>query len=112
MVSDYIMRFNLNDADKPRYDVPKDFVNKPGVADDKRLTRVGFKYSTEPFSFSLSDYQDPTNVYVNTKGNTLTFMDKYIQMDFTLPSQRIFGFGERVHQFLLTEGTYTMWASG
>jgi len=24
-------------------------------------------------------------------------MDKYIQMDFKLPSQRIFGFGERVH---------------
>ena len=33
-------------------------------------------------------------------------------MDFTLPSQRVFGFGERVGDFLLSEGTYTMWANG
>lgn len=38
--------------------------------------------------------------------------DKFIQVDFLLPSQRIFGFGERVHDFLLVEGTYTMWATG
>lgn len=29
MVSDYVMRLQLTDADKPRYDVPADFVNKP-----------------------------------------------------------------------------------
>lgn len=39
-------------------------------------------------------------------------MDKFIQMDFILPSQRIFGLGERVREFQLTEGTWTMWASG
>lgn len=33
-------------------------------------------------------------------------------MDFILPSQRIFGFGERVREFQLTEGTWTMWAIG
>lgn len=37
-------------------------------------------------------------------------MDKYIQMDFTLPSQNIYGLGERIHEFGLGEGTYTMWA--
>jgi len=56
MVSDFVMRLNLTDADKPRYDVPKDFVNKPGVNIAKRLSRVGFKFNKEPFSFSLSDY--------------------------------------------------------
>jgi alpha-glucosidase (family GH31 glycosyl hydrolase) len=39
-------------------------------------------------------------------------MDKYIQMDFQLPSQRIFGLGERNREFGLTEGTWTMWAVG
>jgi alpha-glucosidase (family GH31 glycosyl hydrolase) len=39
-------------------------------------------------------------------------MDKYIQMDFELSSDKVFGFGERVHEFQLNEGTYTMWASG
>lgn len=39
-------------------------------------------------------------------------MDKYIQMDMILPSQRIYGLGERVREFNLSEGTWTMWASG
>jgi hypothetical protein len=39
-------------------------------------------------------------------------MDKYIQMDFILPSNRIFGFGERIHEFQLKEGAWTMWANG
>ena len=39
-------------------------------------------------------------------------MDKFIQMDFRLPSQRVFGFGERIRDFQLDEGTWTMWAIG
>lgn len=39
-------------------------------------------------------------------------MDKFIQMDFLLPSQRLYGFGERIHDFQLDEGTWTMWAIG
>ena len=39
----------------------------------------------------------------------MVFSDKYIQMDFTLPSQKIFGFGERVHSVGLGEGAWTMW---
>jgi hypothetical protein len=38
--------------------------------------------------------------------------DKYLQMDFKLPTQHLFGFGERNHEFKLSEGTWTMWASG
>jgi alpha-glucosidase (family GH31 glycosyl hydrolase) len=39
-------------------------------------------------------------------------MDKFIQMDFNLPSQRIYGFGERIHEFALGEGAWNMWADG
>lgn len=39
-------------------------------------------------------------------------MDKYIQMDMRLPTQRIYGLGERKREFQLTEGTWTMWANG
>lgn len=31
-------------------------------------------------------------------------------MDLQLPSQRVFGLGERFHEFALGEGTWTMWA--
>jgi alpha-glucosidase (family GH31 glycosyl hydrolase) len=39
-------------------------------------------------------------------------INKFTQMDFLLPSQRLYGFGERVHSFPLEAGTYTMWAQG
>lgn len=38
--------------------------------------------------------------------------DKYMQIDFKLPTQRIYGFGERQREFTLGEGTWTMWANG
>jgi alpha-glucosidase len=37
--------------------------------------------------------------------------DKYIQLDLQLPSQRIYGLGERQHEFTIGEGTWTMWAN-
>jgi len=55
---------------------------------------------------------DRSNVFIDTKGQNLVFSDKYIQMDFTLPSKRQYGFGERNHAFRLKEGAWGMWASG
>ena len=51
-------------------------------------------------------------MYVDTEGLNLAYMDKYIQMDFKLPSQRVFGLGERVREFNLKSGTWTMWSNG
>jgi len=39
-------------------------------------------------------------------------MDKFIQLDFNVPSQNIYGFGERIHEFALKEGVWNMWAHG
>ena len=33
-------------------------------------------------------------------------------MDYILPSNRVYGLGDRVHEFRLDEGAFTMWASG
>jgi alpha-glucosidase (family GH31 glycosyl hydrolase) len=60
----------------------------------------------------VTDVKDPQNWIVNTIGQTLIFADKYIQMDLLLPTQRIYGLGDRHHEFLLSEGAYTMWTSG
>ena len=37
-------------------------------------------------------------------------MDKYKQMDMILPTQKVYGLGERHREFELNEGTWTMWA--
>jgi len=56
--------------------------------------------------------KDPNNWILNSINQTLLFADKYIQMDLLLPSQRIYGLGDRHKEFILNEGAYTMWTSG
>lgn len=81
-----VARFTLTDNDNARFSIPEEILGKPKANPTMRLEMLGFKYNANPFSFSFSDVTDPTNVYVDTSKNTLVFMDKYIQMDFTLPS--------------------------
>jgi hypothetical protein len=63
-----------------------------------RLDMLGFSMNNKNFSFTFSD-PVTNDVFITTKDSTLVFMDKYIQMDFILPSQRMFGFGERIREF-------------
>ena len=78
-----------------------------------RLDQVGLKVKSNPFSFSFNDERaQSSQELLSTEGQSLFLMDKYLQMDFKLPSQRIFGLGERNREFLLEEGTWTMWAVG
>jgi len=54
-----------------------------------------------PFGFKIgSTYTDET--LISTIGETVYLMDKYMQVDFNLPSQRVFGLGERNREFALT----------
>jgi alpha-glucosidase (family GH31 glycosyl hydrolase) len=77
-----------------------------------RLDMVGFKMSPlGTFEFSFSDPQNG-QTFIDNKNCSLVYMDKFIQMDFNLPSQNIFGLGERIHEFALKEGAWNMWAHG
>lgn len=40
------------------------------------------------------------------------FQDKYIQLDMKVATQKIYGFGERMRNFSLSEGAWTMWTNG
>jgi hypothetical protein len=71
-----------------------------------------FNPANDSFGFKMVDNKDPTNVLLSTMGQTLLFSDKYIQMDYTLPSQYVYGLGDRIHEFRLNEGAFTMWSSG
>lgn len=92
-------RLMLSDDDKPsgRFTIPDNVVPKKDPNRSMRLEMLGFDFSINPFYFSFSDVVDGST-YVTTKDMTLVMMDKFIQVDFLLPSQRIFGFGERVHK--------------
>lgn len=66
---------------------------------------------SSPFGFEFKNSKDGKTL-VSTKDTSLIMMDKYIQIDLTLPSRYVYGLGERHREFLLKEGTWTMWADG
>ena len=102
----------ITDADSDRFAIPESAFKTDEGDLMQRMDVVGFKYSLRPFGFSFSDPKEPTNVFFDTTNQTLVFTDKFIQMDIVLPTQRLFGLGERVHELQLQEGTWTMWATG
>ena len=40
----------------------------------------------------------------------LMYMDKFLQISFLVDGQRVFGYGERVSNFFLDDGTYTLYS--
>ena len=112
MIKWRLAHLTLTDDTKARYSIPEQAVKKPVGDDTMRLDMLGFHYSHDPFFISFNDTRNKSNWFLSTFNQSLVFMDKFIQMDFLLPSQRLFGLGERVHDFQLDEGTWTMWAVG
>ena len=68
----------LTDANKGRFSIPEEVVNKPKLNPAMRLEAIGLKVKMNPFSFSFSDVRDSSNVFINTSNTTLVFLDKYI----------------------------------
>eukprot|EP00178_Gracilaria_changii_P012449 TRINITY_DN35247_c0_g1_i1.p2 TRINITY_DN35247_c0_g1~~TRINITY_DN35247_c0_g1_i1.p2 ORF type:complete len:182 (+),score=25.34 TRINITY_DN35247_c0_g1_i1:192-737(+) len=99
-------------GDQNAHSIPESVVPQPAIDKSLLLTEVGFsvEYGTKtPLSFSLRHDDNAEHDWVSTKDATLVFAEKYIQMDFILPSDEIYGFGERVHETGLKQGAWTMW---
>ena len=62
----------------------------------------------DEFAFRLINEDKKEFLYFNTSENFL-FSDTYISFQTKLSSDKIYGFGERTHDFKLGEGIYTMW---
>lgn len=77
----------IKDDESDRYSVPTVAVNNPDDNLDMRLDMTGFKFSSDgTFNFAFTDPLLAGNTFINTSDCTLVFMDKFIQMDFNLPS--------------------------
>ena len=62
----------------------------------------------DEFAFRLINEDKKEFLYFNTSENFL-FSDTFISFQTKLSSDKIYGFGERTHDFKLGEGIYTMW---
>jgi hypothetical protein len=55
---------------------------------------------------------DPNDVLIDTTDSQIFMSHKYMQIDLQLPTTRVYGLGERDHEFELGEGAWTMWSTG
>ena len=116
VVSQSLARLVLSEGNETRYSIPSNMVSNNSGDASLRLEMLGLSMfdpaSKHTFGFQMVDVNNPANVLLSTIDQTLLFSDKYMQMDFLLPSQYVYGMGDRVHEFRLSEGAYSMWASG
>ena len=64
----------------------------------------------EIFFYEIHEKNNPSKVLYSTKGQQLVFTQNYIKTTSIINSNgKIFGLGERVGEFFLSEGVYTLW---
>jgi hypothetical protein len=102
-----LLQNNKTEAWEP----PSDAVNKPTADGSQRLSMSKFKLNKKPFSFSIGSTYSDKELFT-TEGQTTWMMDRFIQIDFKINSQKLYGLGERNRGFALDQGTWTMWANG
>lgn len=114
MLSTSVARLVVASGEGPRFSIPVGLLKNDSGNPTGRMELMGLSLNRpqESFGIRMVDVLDPTSEILTSVGQTLLFADKYIQMDFQLPTTRVYGLGDRVHQFRLDEGAFTMWASG
>eukprot|EP00831_Metopus_contortus_P012069 TRINITY_DN1484_c0_g1_i8.p1 TRINITY_DN1484_c0_g1~~TRINITY_DN1484_c0_g1_i8.p1 ORF type:complete len:1297 (-),score=213.40 TRINITY_DN1484_c0_g1_i8:91-3807(-) len=77
----------------------------------KTLEQGGFRTSPlhDPFYFEISDPLDSHNFVLTSRNYQFVYIKNYIHIKFLLNSRHIFGLGERIHKFELSDGLYSMW---
>jgi len=95
-------------ASRGRYSIPDDLVPKEELGANSKVDADSLKVEEKPFSFTYAD--DKGHALVNTTGQAFVFDTRYVQIDMVLPTQKIYGFGERAANFTLGQGAWTMWS--
>ena len=111
-----VLHVKIIDANEQRWEAPLVNPEAGKGYSAVAMDSMGFEYTNEPFGFKVVD---PTSreVVVDmaaTKGGSLQFFDKYLEIGMWFQSQRVFGIGERVTEdFLLCPDrdscAYTLW---
>ena len=116
------VHLRITDYFKNRWEIPKDVLNDEyfknlNSSNNTSNFKVEYSQTNENFYFNL--YFDSPNVdgkiekntfYKFNASNNFLFSNNYINFESHLTTDDIYGFGERVHNFKLKEGIYTIWA--
>lgn len=94
-----------------KFAVPEKIFKRPATTIEARLSQLGFEMNTSPFSIGFNNRYTGKRI-VSTANRKLVVSEKFSEIGFTLPTQRVFGLGQHNAQFKLTNGTYSLYARG
>ena len=111
--SDNQLRVLIKDALHKRWEIPeKDpypYDRESFYIYNNSTAVYAIEIEKKPFSFSIMR-KSTKEIIFNTKNFDFIYSDKYLEFSSILPSENIFGIGERVHEFKLKfPGVYTIW---
>ena len=111
-----VLHLKIVDAEEQRWEPPMLNPDSGKRYNKNAMDNMGFTYNNDPFGFSITD---PTSRQLMvdmsaTKGSSLQFLDKYLEIGMSFDSQRVYGLGERTtEEFELCSGRdecqYTLW---
>jgi len=109
--SENTFRIKIKDNDAYRWEIPEQepfahFRSNKTIPVEHGSCVI--EVQPDPFSFFITR-KDTGEILFDTRNRDFVYSDLYIQLSTILPTENVFGFGERNYKFKLTPGTYTIW---
>jgi len=104
-------RIRIIDNDEARWEVPEKYPFPHFTSNDKITQEEGdctIDVQSDPFAVTVTR-KDTKEVIFDTKNKKLIYSNLYIELGTTLPTDNIYGIGERNYQFKLGPGRFTIW---
>jgi len=113
--TDHRLHLKITEDNIKRWEVPLDYREQPKDDQDFLLTfqryninDTGLKFTEEKFGLTLRDRDSVKDMIFSTEETYFRYMEQYLVIEFSIPSERIFGLGERLSNMNLREGNYTL----
>ena len=113
LISDNTVEVKITDDSGTRFEVPKEALSQE-KASSNDITRNIHDFviiSSDKFTLTVHEYQQPNNVYFKIDDNSLILSEYFLSLDTQINTNGyLYGLGERVTEFFIKEGIYTTWS--
>jgi len=104
-------RIKILDNDNTRWEIPEQipfphFKSNTMISLDQGVCTI--EVQEDPFSLVITR-KDTGEVLFDTRNRNFIYSDLYIEFSTALPTENVYGFGERNYKFKLAPGTFTIW---